>query len=139
MKVVNIAPSIETDELSVLLVKVLPFGPEPVIVYLVTSSSVLSDGSSVLLPLSTSVERMSFIVVVPGFSEHDASNATAAISRISAFVAFMFFLMFFPPCTEPLRGEWPAYCRKTEEKPGFLCCFPHPLLNRHEATGNSRP
>ena len=77
-----------------LLVKVLPFGPEPVMVYLVTSSKVLSDGSSVLLPFSTSVERMSRIVVVPGFSEHDDRNAIETIMRINAFATFMIFLMF---------------------------------------------
>ena len=86
-------PSILTELESVLFVKVLPLGPVPVIVYLVTSISELSAGTSVRLVLSASVERISFIVVVPGFSEHDARTAVRT-TRISAAVVFMILSMF---------------------------------------------
>ena len=78
MKVVNIAPSISTELLSELFVKVFPFGPVPLTVKRVTSSRVLSVGSSVLLPSHDSVDRTSLMVVVPGFSEQAARSRRTA-------------------------------------------------------------
>ena len=69
-----VSPSISTELLSALLEKVFPFGPIPLTVYPVTSSRVLSDGSSVLLPSHDSVDSSSRMVVVPGFSEQERTQ-----------------------------------------------------------------
>ena len=82
---------------------VFPFGPVPLMVYFVTSSRVLSLGRSVLLVPSDDVDRISFIVVVPGFSEQETSNATKATIRNIDKDFLMFFL------------HVPSFTRKVQE------------------------
>ena len=61
-------------------------------VYFVTSRRVLSLGSKVLLTPSEDVDRISFIVVVPGFSAQETSKAINTTMIKSAFDFLMFFL-----------------------------------------------
>ena len=96
MKVVNIAPSISTELLSAFLVKVFPLGPVPLTVYLVTSSSVLSLGSSVLPPSHDSVDSSSLMVVVPGFSEQETRSRRTVRTQKNTVYFFIFFLHIYP-------------------------------------------
>ena len=92
MKGVIATPSIVNELLSESTEKVFPLGPVPDTEYLLTSKRELSLGSKVLD--SEYVDKINFIVVVPGFSEHEANKAKVTTKIAVIKTVFLLLILY---------------------------------------------